>query len=440
MAVVVAGKTRGYDSRLSQEKFDELITEGALQFSEHLRDGEFNRNFVRLTGTMVALQRDLKKIIGTFGRLNDAALEFMESFKANSPPNAKFPQCMELHMVVLFTDDLRQSGVEVNGPWSSEHRITVYTKIQKIVHRIVNRFNNPPAVIVEDYLFDESAHDDEDLLLLPQGALETPFEFMDDVTMPLNVLRAWRSNSRPYVAGGRQPFPDSCCSANVFTPAATWSRKLDDWWESFSVVDECAHLVGVVAVGGSVAANRRRGLATTTKALRDGSAIYFTGETWPLSHIAEHFPDEWNYVLSLPDGWCLRGVPGRDKWMMGNAGGPNSTIRFNQPRNDLPPMGSAIKSIGYYSAVTMQYIVRPSRAPSTRVVEMSAETAKAVPRETNELEKSLGTAKNPRRLHKKKSEAGAVAVAVAVAGQPVFHSIFHISPPSHLACSRFSSP
>ena len=115
--------------QLSRNAFKALIAEGALQFSQHLSDPDFSRKFACLTGTMVSLQKDLKKIMGTWQRVSAAASEFMEIFKAKSALNTKFPQCMELHMLVTFTNELREQGVEVDGPWSSETRTSVYRKI-----------------------------------------------------------------------------------------------------------------------------------------------------------------------------------------------------------------------------------------------------------------------------------------------------------------------
>ena len=177
----------GRIGRISAAEFKKFVAEGAIMFDGLCKDSELRRCYAAWSSVMVTFQKELIKIMSTYARVRIAAKAFLQRYKElktlEGQPDAKIPQCLEIHLLVKFSEELRAQGVVLEAAWSSERKNTAYQKMYLIVHDVVRKFNEPPAVAV---LGDEDDGDDanlfhdgaDDFVPIPQDFLENPLNLL----------------------------------------------------------------------------------------------------------------------------------------------------------------------------------------------------------------------------------------------------------------------
>ena len=425
---------------MTKVNFQKLQAEGAQMFGGLCEDSELRRCYIVWSGVMVTFQKELIKIMGTYTRVRKAAKAFLTRFKEiktlEGKPHAEFPQCLEIHLLVKFSEELRAQGVVLESSWSSETKITSYKKMYHIVHDVVKKFNESLAVAV---LGDEDDGDDanlfhdgaDDFVPFPQDLFENPFEFITPPEMDVGVMRAWKTRTKTLYEGLRLPF--EIPKDNDMFKSAIYMRALFKFYDdALVVVEECDFLQGVSAGGGVVSADQRRGLATAGYGLKKGAQLILTGVVKKISTIRSECPENLNRVVDMSNGWCLMGEEGVDKWPFANNGGQAyCNFRFCQPSPKFPSMAVMCKDVGIHSPVLGLYTVVKVREPSVRVIDNAKAVAAAPPKTPSQHELDCSTQRVDRR---KQSKWRSVIISIPSPPPPLPLPPFpppSPSPPSH---------
>ena len=437
-----AERTSNYGGKMSSADFKNFVAEGAKMFDGLCKDSELRKCYTVWSGVMVTFQKELLKIMGTYARVRTAAKAFLKRYKEiktlEGQPDAAFPQCLEIHLLVKFSEELRAQGVVLEAAWSSERKATAYRKMYKIVHDVVKKFNEPLAVSV---LGDEDDGDDgddanlfhdgaDDVVPIPQDLLENPFEFITPPEIDSGIVRAYKARMKTPLEGLRVPF--DIPKQNDMSKTAKFMKEVFKFWDKIKTVDECTHLRAVSAGGGVVAEDQKKGLATGCEGLRSGATLFLTGVLMKISTIQKDYPLQMNRVVGMGNGWCLMGEAGVDKWPFANSGGTaHFNFRFHPNSNVVLPTAVMCKDVGIHSPLLGLYTVVKVREPSVRVIDNAKAVAAAPPKTPSQHELDCSTQRVDRR---KQSKWRSVIISIPSPPPPLPLPPFpppSPSPPSH---------